>query len=108
MSRHLIESYREHVPVLVVAGYDRPLRSLYLQVWEDPTAHSHVDQSILYASHLDLSRDWSDIDSVAEVLERLAIVVPDSFIAALQEDQCHNRGNRISHHPPASMPALGT
>lgn len=107
MTRHVIRSHRGSDPVQVVAGYDRPLRALYLQVWDDPDAHSRVDQVVLYASHLDRRRDWSRLDSVAEVLDTLLIPVPSSFLDALDEDQALDRGNRVTHHAPVPLTAFG-
>lgn len=102
MSRHIVQSYRDDTPVCVVAGYDRPLRTLYLQVWEDPDARSRCDQSVLFASHLDARRDWSDIDSVADALARLSIPVPEGFLDAVFEDQVMQRGNLLRYHPPTT------
>ncbi|MCD9026806.1 hypothetical protein LDO26_01065 [Luteimonas sp. BDR2-5] len=100
MSRHVVRSVRQDAPVYVVAGYDRPLHSLYLQVWEDPDAHSRLDNVVIYASHLDPRRDWSDIDSVVDALAALSVPVPGTFIDAIAEDQVLRRGNHLRCHPP--------
>lgn len=102
MSQHAVRTQRRENPVLVVAGFDPRKRSLYLQVWDDPEAHRRWDQVVLYASHLDARRDWSDIDSVAQALDALSIAVPAGFLDALQEDQAGFRSDRIRHHWPAS------
>jgi len=107
MSRHIVHTHRDQVPVRVEAGYDRPLHTLYVQVWESPAVQPPWDQSLLYASQLDLKRDWSDIDSIVEVLDRLHVPVPDDLYEALLEDQCMNRGNRVVHYPPVSFAAPG-
>ncbi|MCE4369715.1 hypothetical protein [Xanthomonas hortorum] len=99
MSRHVVRSYRDSTPVCVVAGYDRPLRTLYLQVWEDPDTRRRCDQSVLFASHLDPRHDWSDIDSIADALAGLSIPVPESFLDAVFDDQVMHRGNLLRHHP---------
>lgn len=105
MSRHIVRTHRDQLPVRVEAGYDRPLRALYVQVWEAPDRHHPWDQSVLYASHLDRRRDWSDVQSVAEVLDKLHIAVPDEFYGGLLEDQCLQRGNRLVHYPPVAPAA---
>lgn len=107
MSRHIVHTHRDQVPVRVEAGYDRPLRTLYVQVWEAPDQHPGWDQSVLYASHLDLHRDWRDVESVCEVLDKLHIPVPDDFYEGLIEDQHLNRGNRLVHYPPVPLAAPG-
>jgi hypothetical protein len=105
MSRHIVHTHRDQVPVRVEAGYDRPLRTLYVQVWEAPDRHHVWDQSVLYASHLDLHRDWSDVGSVAEVLDKLHIPVPDDLYDGLLEDQYQHHGNRLVHYPPVPLVA---
>jgi len=95
------------IPVLVIAGYDRSHRTLYLQVWEDPQAHSRRDQEVLYASHLDVHRDWSDVSSVADALDALAITVPGSFIQALEDDQLRLRCDRPPRTASAAIAHAG-
>lgn len=107
MSRHIVDSYRDQVPVRIEAGYDRLLHSLYVQVWEAPNLHSPRNQSVLYASHLDLRRDWSDIQSVAEVLDRLHIPVPDDLYDGLLEDQRLHHGNRVVRYPHVPLATSG-
>ena len=104
MSRHIVHSYRDRTPVRVEAGYDRPLRTLYVQVWEAPDTHHVKDQSVLYASHLDVRRDWTDVESIVDVLDKLQIAVPRTLYDELVEDQSLNRGNRLVRYPaPAAI-----
>lgn len=107
MSRHIVHTHRDQVPVRVEAGYDRPLRALYVQVWEAPNLQHPWDRSVLYASHLDLRRDWSDVESVAEVLDKLHVPVPDRLYDGLLEDQYMSHGNRLVHYPPVPLAAPG-
>lgn len=85
-------------PVLVVAGFDPIRHALYLQVWEDPETRSRRDQVVLYASHLDVHRDWSDIESVADALDALSIDVPAAFLETLEDDRLARRRGRVRLH----------
>ncbi|GAO20866.1 MULTISPECIES: hypothetical protein [Comamonadaceae] len=108
MSRHIAHLEHRGRKVTVVAGYDRPLRELFLQVlyadlppWED--------EQFLYASLDDPAHDWTDINTVADRLEALGIAVPVGMIESIFLDQCRNIGNLVVEHhgdqPPTVLAA---
>lgn len=97
MSRHLIHLGHGQRKVTVVAGYDRPLRQLFLHVvyadlapWED--------EQFLYDSLLEPELDSTDVNTVGAKLAALGIAVPASMIEQIYLDQCFNSGNRIVEH----------
>ncbi len=49
MSRHHVQACHGERNVLVVAGYDRPLRELFLQVLVEPSGTSVADDEIVYS-----------------------------------------------------------
>lgn len=69
-----------------------------------PIRTTSRDQSVLYASHLDVRRDWTDVESIVDVLDKLQIAVPRTLYDELVEDQSLNRGNRLVRYPaPAAI-----
>lgn len=108
MSRHFLHMDHGERKITVVAGYDRPLRSLFLHVvyadlppWEE--------EQFLYDSLDEPAADWTDINTVAERLDALGIAVPPSLVEGLFIDQCLNAGNLVVEHhadrPPTSVHA---
>jgi hypothetical protein len=83
---------------VVVAGYDRPLRQLFLQVLRDAEGRPTCDDDILYDSLHDPALDWRLIGTLTDKLVTLGIAVPDSLIEAVYLDQCFNAGNRVVRH----------
>ncbi|HRH15720.1 MAG TPA: hypothetical protein PK225_15395 [Azonexus sp.] len=81
-----------------MAGYDRPLRQLFLQVLRDAEGRPTCDDDILYDSLHDLALDWRLIGTLTDKLVTLGIAVPDSLIEAVYLDQCFNAGNRVVRH----------
>lgn len=106
MSRHHAQARCGAKHVLVVAGYDRPLREVFLQVLtthdDDPGAEEHV----LYASVHEPWRDWTDVATVTGQLARLGIVVPDSLLKAVRLDQRNEAGNRVVEHHTDRPPTV--
>lgn len=106
MSRRLAHLEHEGRRITVVAGYDRPLRELFLQVLYADLPPWEEDQ-FLYASLDDPGADWTDINTVADMLEALGIAVPAGMIEAIFLDQCLNIGNlEVEHHdhrPPTVL-----
>lgn len=107
MSRHLTHLEHRGRRITVVAGYDRPLRSLFLQVlyadlppWED--------EQFLYASLDDPSADWTDINTVAGKLDALGIAVPADMLEGIFLDQCLNTGNLVVEHHDDRPPTVLT
>ena len=80
MSRHQVQACCGERNVLVVAGYDRPLRELFLQVLVEPIGPPAADDEIVYASIHEPWRDWTNVATVTEQLGRLGIEVPRSLI----------------------------
>ncbi len=102
MSRHCTRSCYAGQPVLVVAGYDRPLRELFLHViLETQGDGGDVAEQFIYDSLDEPQRDWTDIDTLVETLGRLGIAVPDSMVMEIHLDQLLNVGNRVVQHGPA-------
>ncbi|MEO3714106.1 hypothetical protein [Roseateles flavus] len=100
MSRHLTWTSREGQPVLVVAGYDRPLRELFLHVIHQAAEASPAcsDEVFVYNSLSEPEKDWQDIRTIGDTLEQLNIRVPQSLLEQIYLDQCLNVGNRCMEH----------
>lgn len=105
MSRHLAHLEHGSRQVTVVAGYDRPLRSLFLHVvyadlppWEE--------EQFLYDSLDDPAEDWTDVNTVAGKLDALGIAVPATLIESIFLDQCMNAGNRVVEHHAGLPPTV--
>ena len=47
MSRHLLRLLRQGRKLTIVAGYDRPLRELYLHVIHDNDAATHQEEAFV-------------------------------------------------------------
>jgi hypothetical protein len=95
MSQHHFASLLDGHPVLVVAGYDRPLRELFVNVY-----HGADDggEETLYSSIRDPARDWADPWTVLARLAELHIAVPATLLRALVEDQREEAGNKLVFH----------
>jgi len=92
--------------VVVVAGYDRPLRELFLQVLVEPSGMSVADDEIVYSSLNEPWRDWTKVATVTEQLERLSIEVPRSLMQAVRLDQALDAGNRVVEHHADRPPTV--
>ena len=106
MSRHHVQACHGERDVLVVAGYDRPLRELFLQVLVEPIGPPAADDEIVYASIHEPWRDWTDVATVTEQLERLGIEVPHSLMQAVRLDQALDAGNRVVEHHADRPPTV--
>lgn len=104
MSRHTTHSVYRGQPVRVVAGYDRQDGKLFLHVMRLP-GHSGggCTDRFVYDSVRDPLRDWTDINTLTEVLERRRIEVSADMVWGLYLDQCFNEGNRLVDHPPVTQ-----
>jgi hypothetical protein len=69
--------------VVVVAGYDRPLRQLFLQVLRDGEAGRPCEDDVVYDSLHEPALDWSVIGTLTDKLAMLGIAVPESLIEAV-------------------------
>ena len=109
MSRHLLHLVHEGRKLAVVAGYDRPLRELYLHVVHDNGAAPTQEEEFVYDSLHEPGLDWTDINTVADRLAALGIEPPASLIEGIFLDQCFNAGNRVVEHhldrPPVVLHA---
>ena len=105
MSRHLTRSRHGDQPVLVVAGYDRPLHELFLHVIREGSEGSPRDaaEAFIYDSLDEPGKDWTDINTLTETLVRLGIKVPHSLVEQIYHDQTFNVGNRCVEHPADEM-----
>lgn len=102
MSQHSVHTRYGDREVVVVAGYDRPLNDLYLQVLGLEDEHPSTEENILYSSLHEHEHDWTDINTVADKLTELGIKVPDSLLEAVYLDQLCNVGNGTAWHPKTS------
>ena len=98
MSRHHIRLPHCGGAIVVVAGYDRPLRQLFLQVLRDAEGRPTGEDDVLYDSLHEPALDWSIIGTLTDKLATLGIAVPESLIEAVYLDQCFNAGNRVVRH----------
>jgi len=106
MSRHHAHARCGARNVLVVAGYDRPLHEVFLQVLTAHDGDPGADEDVLYASVHEPWRDWTDVATVTGQLARLGIVVPDSLLKAVQLDQRNEAGNRVVEHHTDRPPTV--
>ena len=106
MSRHHIRLMHQGQPVLVVAGYDRPLRELFLQVFLCQESGPAGDDDIVYDSLHEPALDWTVIGTLTDKLTALGICVPEKLIEAVYLDQCFNTGNRVVRHHADRSPEV--
>lgn len=99
MSQHSVRTRYQGDEVVVVAGYDRPLNDLFLQVLSHEDAPQVGEECVLYSSLHEPQRDWTDINTVSDKLTELGIEVPDSLLEAVYLDQLFHAGNcMVRHH----------
>ncbi|WP_298435008.1 hypothetical protein [Ottowia sp.] len=103
MSRHITRSRHDGKPVLVVAGYDRPLGELFLHIIREAsdTASREAVETFVYDSLDEPQKDWTDINILADTLTGLGVQVPASLLEQIYLDQIFNVGNRFVEHPAA-------
>ena len=110
MSQHSVRTRYQGDEVVVIAGYDRPLNDLFLQVLSHQHASVAAEECVLYSSLHEPQRDWTDINTVSDKLIELGIEVPDSLLEAVYLDQLFHAGNRmVRHHlnPPPEVLLAG-
>lgn len=95
MSQHYCTTTANGRAVRVLAGYDRPLRELFLHVF---VASGRSQDKLLYASLHEPQRDWTDPQTLIDKLVELQVAVPDSFVPAIVADQRAGAGNKIVVH----------
>ena len=101
MIRHRIRRSHYGRAIVVVAGYDRPLRRLFLQVLRccaTRTSRSTCADDILHDRLHEPALDWSAIDTLTDKFAALGIVVPESLIEDVHLDPRFNAGNRVVRH----------
>ena len=106
MSRNHAQARCGAQDVLVVAGYDRPLHEVFLQVLTAHHSDPGAEEEVLYASVHEPWRDWPDVATVTGQLARLGIVVPDSPLKAVRLDQRNEAGNRVVEHHTDRPPTV--
>ena len=104
MSRHVLKlSTDKNVPVVVTAGYDRPLRSLYLRVHVDEEKADHAlsedgeNHNDPNCPHFDslLEGMRPDAECVASLASNLGLTLPIELVREIKRDADNNVGNRI-------------
>ena len=109
MSRHHIRLMHQGQPVLVVAGYDRPLRELFLQVFLCQESGPAGDDDIVYDSLHEPALDWTVIGTLTDKLTALGICVPEKLIEAVYLDKRFITGNVVVwHHADQALEVLPT
>ncbi len=98
MSRHSASARYQKRNVVVVAGFDRPLNTLFLQVLDEDGPCSSPGEGIQYSNLQEPQLDWTDINVVAAKLAELGIGVPDSLLEAVYLDQLFQAGNLVVWH----------
>ncbi len=105
MSRHHIQLMHAGRPILVVAGYDRPLHELFLQVFCYRTNLPTGENEIIYDSLHEPALDWTVIGTLTGKLDALGIEVPANLIEAVYLDQRFTAGNIVVWHHANHSPA---
>jgi hypothetical protein len=95
MSQHRFASLLDGHPVLVFAGYDRPLRELFVNVY---CGGEDGGEETLYSSIHDPGRNWADPWTVIARLAELHIAAPPSLLEPLADDQREEAGNKLAFH----------
>jgi hypothetical protein len=99
MSQHICEcTTSSGRSVRVVAGYDRRLDELFLQVHDETAAASADDEEDENAVFFFAPPGWRSVQLITDTLERLGIVVPQTFVTGFAEDQRTFAGNRVVRH----------
>lgn len=98
MSRHSAQTRYLGRELVVVAGYDRPLNELFLQVLGPENEPAPAEECVLYSSIYEPNLDWTDINTVSDKLIELGIVVPGSLLEAVYLDQLFHVGNLVARH----------
>lgn len=106
MSQHSVRTRYQGDEVVVIAGYDRPLNDLFLQVLGHEDAPRAAEECVLYSSLHEPQRDWTDINTVSDKLTELGIEVPDSLLEAVYLDQLFHVGNRMVRHHLGQQPEV--
>jgi len=106
MSRHsTLARYQGH-EVIVVAGYDRPLDEVFLQVFHTSAEDGFSEECPIYCSIDEPLLDWCDVSTIAGKLLILRIDIPASLLDEVHRDQVQRVGNRIvRHHGPIQLEA---
>ena len=103
MSRHSAPAKFRGQEVTVVAGYDRVMNDLFLQMFALDKKPGETEERVLYDSLHEPALDWTDIDTVANKLMEFGVDVPETLLEAVYLDQLFKVGNRIVWHTPHSQ-----
>src|SRR6218665_3455899 len=108
MSRHIIRTCHEGLPVMVIAGSARPLRELFLHVIREASGSPPTEtaETFVYDSLDEPQKDWTDINTLTGALTLLGNEVPQNMIEQTCVEQCFNVGNRVVEHPAAEADKL--
>ncbi|WP_437610063.1 hypothetical protein [Erwinia sp. V71] len=112
MSRHYFNTFHKGFPIIVVLGWDRPMRYFFLTI-EKPAeliddAMQVEDDHFLYSNLHEADPFGHDLDYYREVLRYFQIAVPESLFTEVQSDAERNVGNRLARHlADGSLTELG-
>lgn len=106
MSQHSTPTRYHDQKVEVVAGYDRPLNDLFLQVLSDADEHPAQEERVLYSSIHEPLLDWTDINTLSAKLVELGIEVPENLLEAVYLDQIFHVGNLVVRHHHNQAPEV--
>lgn len=98
MSRHGFDTRHEDRRVRVVAGYDRPLDELFLQILVAPKCGRRDARRVRVQELVRAGGDGSDPPTLTMRLAELRIEPPATFLPAIFEDRRRRIINRLAFH----------
>lgn len=96
MSQHRFTVKHADHSIFVMAGWDRPLKQLFLLVEKEPNAAEGSEEVaptvVLFDNGL---RGMKDVAAIGSQLASLGISVPEKLLAEVELDRLNNVGNRM-------------
>ena len=107
VSQHCAHTRYRNRAVVVVAGYYRPLRDLFLQVLGPDDEDLSTEERVLYTSLQEPLLDWTDIATLRTKVAELGLRLPAKLVDEVEGDGRRRAGNRIVRHladgPPVTL-----
>ena len=97
MSQHKVDAHYNNIPVIVLVGWDSPLRRFFLVIGstneEDLQEENdgYIYTNLLDSNLPDGSIHYQSIEYFESILEGLNIEIPDSVWQAVKQDKLANR-----------------